>query len=184
MYIRVHFIASSFPDEKLDTVWNHWLPVSTAMFCVRTKLAFNCCTRMYNSWRWFKWSHSLNFSAIFIYSAWCVCLSLNKLCEILFKISHKRKIYFKRYKWYRLKTWRVCFVQTSRINVCACRARIEQLPKLTLCSVVQFLGRWPLNKLLRRLPIIVYQCSIYCEGRHRGFRRNRRSENLSWDNNR
>ena len=32
MYIRVHFIASSFPDEKLDTVWNHCLPVSTVMY--------------------------------------------------------------------------------------------------------------------------------------------------------
>ena len=29
-------------------------------------------TWMYNSWRWFKWSHSLNFSAVFIYSIWCV----------------------------------------------------------------------------------------------------------------
>ena len=41
MYILVHFLASSFPDEKLDTVWNHWLPVSTAMFCARTKLDVN-----------------------------------------------------------------------------------------------------------------------------------------------
>ena len=32
MYILVHFLASSFPDEKLDTVWNHWLPVSTVMY--------------------------------------------------------------------------------------------------------------------------------------------------------
>ena len=28
--------------------------------------------------------------------------------------------------------------QTSLIDVCAYRARIEQLPKFTLCSVVQF----------------------------------------------
>ena len=41
MYFLVHFLASSFPDEKLDTVWNHWLPVSTAMFCAYTKLAIN-----------------------------------------------------------------------------------------------------------------------------------------------
>ena len=34
MYIPVHFLASSFSDEKLDTVWNHWLPVSTAMFLI------------------------------------------------------------------------------------------------------------------------------------------------------
>ena len=41
MYIPVHFLASSFSDEKLDIVWNHWLPVSTAMFCAHTKLAIN-----------------------------------------------------------------------------------------------------------------------------------------------
>ena len=50
MYIPVHFLASSFSDEKLDTVWNHWLPVSTVMFLIdppavhggiEPKLAFN-----------------------------------------------------------------------------------------------------------------------------------------------
>ena len=41
-------------------------------------IAFNCCTRMYNSWRWFKWHGSLNFSAVFIYSPWCVYPSARK----------------------------------------------------------------------------------------------------------
>ena len=30
--------------------WFH----AAAMFCARTKLAFNGCTRMYNRWKWFK----------------------------------------------------------------------------------------------------------------------------------
>ena len=67
--------------------WFH----TVAMFCAGTKLAFNCCTWTYNSWRWFKWSHSLNFSAIFIYFAWCVSPFAGKMCEILSKISHRRK---------------------------------------------------------------------------------------------
>ena len=39
----------------------------------------------------------------------------------------------------RLKnTAEFAYRQTSLIDVCAYRARIEQLPKFTLCSVVQF----------------------------------------------
>ena len=50
----------------------------------------------------------------------------------------KRKLYFKRCKWHRLKTLRVCLTQTSRIDVCACRARMQQFPKFILCSTVAF----------------------------------------------
>ena len=49
-----------------------------------------------------------------------------------------RKVYFKRYKWHRLKTLRVCLSQTSLIDVCAFCARMQQSPKLKLCSTVAF----------------------------------------------
>ena len=51
-----------------------------------------------------------------------------------------RNVYFKRCKWHRLKTLRVCLTQTSRIDVCACRARMQQFPKFILCSTVAFWG--------------------------------------------
>ena len=40
----------------------------------------------------------------------------NDLAKNMSCIIEKPKVYFKRYKWYRLKTRRVCFAQTSPIN--------------------------------------------------------------------
>ena len=62
----------------------------------------------------------------------------NDLAKNMSCIIEKPKVYFKRYKWYRLKTRRVCLQANITHYMCAFRARIEQLPKLTLCSVVQF----------------------------------------------
>ena len=52
---------------------------------------------------------------------------------------HYPKVYFKRYKWYRLKTRRVCLTQTSRINMCACRAReCNSFQKLKFLQLLHF----------------------------------------------
>ena len=40
----------------------------------------------------------------------------NDLAKNMSCIIEKPKVYFKRYKWYRLKTRRVCILQTSRID--------------------------------------------------------------------
>ena len=40
MYILVHLCASSFSNEKLDTVKNHWHPVSSSDVFAKQKLAF------------------------------------------------------------------------------------------------------------------------------------------------
>ena len=54
----------------------------------------------------------------------------------------KKKVYFKRYKWYRLKTRRVCKRQTRPLYaVSQLRLRngaMQQFPKLTFCSTVAF----------------------------------------------
>ena len=58
--------------------------------------------------------------------------------DTLFNCCILWKVYFKRCKWHRLKTLRVCLTQTSRIDVCACRARMQQFPKFIFCSTVAF----------------------------------------------
>ena len=58
--------------------------------------------------------------------------------DTLFNCCILWNVYFKRCKWHRLKTLRVCLTQTSRIDVCACRARMQQFPKFILCSTVAF----------------------------------------------
>gem|GEM_PF-3733527 len=56
----------------------------------------------------------------------------------LFNCCILRKAYFRQCSWHCLKTRRVCLTQTSRIDVCACRARMQQFPKFIFCSTVAF----------------------------------------------
>ena len=52
------------------------------------------------------------------------------------------KVYFKRYKWHRLKTRRVCKMQTRSLYAVSQlhlrNGTMQQLPKFILCSVVAF----------------------------------------------
>ena len=56
----------------------------------------------------------------------------------LFSCCILRCVYFKRHKWCRLKTRRVCLTQTSRIDVCAFRALMQQSSRIDILSTVAF----------------------------------------------
>ena len=102
-FTKIKFLWNVVSDRSARRPWPYW--AKTRLQCAQgwawnrsatsfgTKLILNRCTwtyigwevlRMYNSWRWFKWSHSLNFFAVFIYSTWCVYPFTGKICEILF----------------------------------------------------------------------------------------------------